>query len=187
MLEAHLDATIDALGTLVDGTRDDQLANATPCAQWTVRDLINHVVGGGHLFAAAFRGDEIAMPAEMPDLVGDNPAQAFKASIEDFRSSVPPAGERDRVAALPFGTMPISVALDLATLDLMTHCWDLAKATGQTPHLDAGAAEAAAAAARQMVPPEGRTPDAFGPVVDVPDTAPPLDRLVGWLGRDPSA
>ncbi len=187
MLEAHLDTTIDALTALIEGTRDDQLANRTPCAMWTVRDLINHVAGGGHLFAAAFRGEEVPMPAGMPDFLGDSPSQGWKASIEDFRSALPPAGERDRMATLPFGTMPISVALDIATLDLMTHCWDLATATGQTPNLDPSAVEAAAAAAPHMIPPEGRMPETFGPVVEVADSAPALDRLVAWLGRNPTA
>ena len=48
---------VQILTPLVDGTQVDQLDNQTPCAKWKVRDLLNHVIGGGYMFTAGLRGD----------------------------------------------------------------------------------------------------------------------------------
>ena len=45
-----------ALGQLIEGVKPDQWDNPTACAKWTVRDLVAHLVGGGTMFAASFRG-----------------------------------------------------------------------------------------------------------------------------------
>lgn len=187
MLNDRLDATIDQLGSLMAGTRLDQLGNATPCTDWTVRDLANHLVGGGHLFAACFRGETVEPPAAAPDLVGDDPQAAFMASIEDFRASFTRQSARDAMVVLPFGTLPGPVALDVATLDLIVHSWDLATSTDQRFRPEEAAVEEALAAARQMVPADGRDPAVFGPAVEVSASAPAIERLVGWLGRRPPA
>lgn len=68
----------------------------------------------------------------------------------------------------------------------MLHTWDLAKATGQSPAWDDDVLAAPLAAMQRAVPREprgGQVP--FGPVVDVPEDAPAIDRLVGWYGRKP--
>ena len=45
-----LDTAVTTLASLAESTRPDQLDQPTPCAKWRVRDLLNHVVGGGHAF-----------------------------------------------------------------------------------------------------------------------------------------
>src|SRR5262245_29595410 len=84
----HLDTIAGSLEALVAGVSPDQWGSPTPCDAWTVKDLINHFVGGGHMFAAAMRGtpiDYAAMEGQPePDLAGDDPTAAFQLSVGDF-------------------------------------------------------------------------------------------------------
>ncbi|MCZ7529021.1 MAG: TIGR03086 family metal-binding protein [Acidimicrobiia bacterium] len=121
------------LQDLMAGVKGDQWDNPTPCAKWTVRDLAGHLVGGGTMFAASFRGDTVEVDAddETPDLLGDDPAAALAGMIADFEASAGSPGAMERDVVLPFGTLPAQVALDLVKFDLLIHAWDLARATGQ--------------------------------------------------------
>jgi len=105
---------IELLTPLVEGTRPDQLTNDTPCDEWAVRDLINHFVGGGHMFAASLRGDAVDPGAGPPDLRGDDYVGAYAASIADFRASLSSLSSPEQPAALPFGTVPADIALRIA-------------------------------------------------------------------------
>jgi uncharacterized protein (TIGR03086 family) len=86
---------------------------------------------------------------------------------------------------LPFGTFPAEFAAGLVTNDLLTHGWDLAKATDQTVDYDPKLTEACMAFCRQtFANPEIRG-NQFAGEVAVPEDAPAIDRLAGYLGRQP--
>jgi uncharacterized protein (TIGR03086 family) len=76
------------------------------------------------------------------------------------------------------------VALD----ELVIHGWDLARGTGQSFHCDPTSTAAVLAFTRESAQPEhaAMRDGLFGPVVDVTDDAPPLDRALGFAGRDPA-
>src|SRR4051794_28967150 len=67
---------------VVAGVKPDQLDSPTPCTEWTVRDLINHMVGASELFASAGEGERSTInPFGHPDdLVGDDPAGVYEAT-----------------------------------------------------------------------------------------------------------
>jgi uncharacterized protein (TIGR03086 family) len=186
---AYTDDVIRDLGALISGTRPEQMSDQTPCAKWTVHDLINHVVGGGHMFAAAFRGESLPgmddASGAMPDLLGDEPAGAFDETIADYRDAIARPGVADRMVTLPFGTMPGQVAMDIAAVDLLIHCWDLARATGQTFRPSPEFVDAAEAFAHVSIPPEARDGDAFAAQVPAPRGASALERLIAFTGRQP--
>ena len=121
-----------ALHDLVAGVQADQWANPTPCAKWSVRDLVNHLVGGGTIFAASFRGESVEMESATPDMLGDDATSAWDGVIASFETAVSAPGAMDREVVLPFATLPAQVALDIASFDLLVHAWDLARATGQS-------------------------------------------------------
>jgi uncharacterized protein (TIGR03086 family) len=75
----------------------------------------------------------------------------------------------------------------VAINEVVVHGWDIAAATGHDYACQNGLVEAAFDFVRSAVAqnPEG-TPGLFGPPVDVPDSAPLLDRLIGLTGRDPA-
>ena len=95
-------------------------------------------------------------------------------------------GALDRPVTVPFGTVPGEAALHLRIVEVLTHGWDLARATGRTVSFPDDVVEQEIAFSRRalpMIPPE-RAP--FAPSRPVPADAAPLDRLVALLGRDPS-
>jgi uncharacterized protein (TIGR03086 family) len=88
---------------------------------------------------------------------------------------------------MPFGEVPGEVALSVITADHLTHAWDLARATDQDLAIDDDVAEWALATWQVVVPAEGRPEGGgFADVVPVADDASPLDRLLGYTGRNPA-
>jgi uncharacterized protein (TIGR03086 family) len=170
------------LTPLVDGTRADQLGNPTPCADWNVRGLLEHVIGGGHMFAAGLRGD--TLDGDGPaDLVGDDHRASFKAAIDGFSAALAATDDLDRMVALPFGTLPAVAALQLAAGDLLVHSWDLATATGQPFDPPTDFVEASYGFFQVAVNDDLRAAGLFGPAIDVAEDASPLVKLLGHAGR----
>ncbi len=172
-----------ALQKLMEGVASDQWDNPTPCAKWTVRDLATHLVGGGAMFAASFRGEAAQGGGEgAPDVLGDDPAAAWARVIADFKSSADAPGAMERDITLPFATLPAQVALDIAKFDLLVHAWDLASATGQPFDPPADVVANARATAETIV--GGlRDGDTFRDPVDAPADASPIDQLAAYSGR----
>jgi uncharacterized protein (TIGR03086 family) len=175
---------VDLLTPLVEGTRADQLTNATPCSKWTVRDLMNHFVGGGHMFAASLRGEPLA-GGEETDLVADDHVGAFGAAAADFRSAVDGLGSLEQPAELPIGTVPADLALRIAAGDLLVHSWDLARSTGQSFDPPEHFVTEVDGFFRAVVTPELREAELFGPEVEPPAGASAIDRLAAFAGRQP--
>jgi uncharacterized protein (TIGR03086 family) len=154
---------------------EGKLDDSTPCHEWTVRDLINHMLHAHQLFTGATRGEPVAPPPGMPpDLLGDDPV----AQYEQARQTTILAYQ-DPAVIEKTGPM-----LGIAFIDQLIHGWDLARATGQ----DATMPEDLARAAFQMF--DGRLADEqrgtfFQPAVPVPDDARPQDKLLGYGGRQP--
>ena len=167
---------------LTEPITEGQWDDPTPCSEWKVRDLVGHVSGGNHLFAAIARGEKPTGDAPPGD-----PKQALADSAKVAKESFAPDEVNDRMFELPFGTMPAQIAIGIHTLDVIVHSWDLAKATGQVPVVDQGLLEAVWGIA-QMFPesPQLRGEGGpFGPKVECADDAPLYDRLVAHLGRTP--
>jgi uncharacterized protein (TIGR03086 family) len=181
---AQLDYQREALRDLVANVKPDQLSAPTPCADWDVRGLISHFVGGAGMFAAAFSGEQLDIDpdAPMPDLVGDDPLGAFDSAIGMFTDAVDQPGAIDRMVTLPFGTLPGPMVLELLKFDLLVHCWDLATATGQRFEPPVDAVEHGLQTAQMLISPELRG-GPFGAAVTAPPSATPIERLVAFTGR----
>jgi uncharacterized protein (TIGR03086 family) len=174
---------------IVDGIEPSQLDDPTPCTEWTVRDLLNHVTGGAEMFAIAAADGRVPddKMAELMtgDNLGDDYRGSFRAACDRAVQAYAPPGTLERIVVLPFGEMPAGVALNIAIFDVTTHAWDLAKATGQSTALDPDVLDAAWALAPMMLTDEYRAAGIFGPVVDVAADAPIQDRLAAFAGRTP--
>jgi uncharacterized protein (TIGR03086 family) len=174
-----------AIRDLIANTSPDQMDNATPCAKWTVRDLVNHMVGGGAMFGAALKGDPVEMDlaGPMPDLLGDDPTAAWDGAVQTFSEGVDSPGALERDIVLPFGTFPGSVVLELAKFDLLVHAWDLAKATDQAFEPPPDVVEPAIGAAQMIIQPPARDGDTFKDEINPAADAAPIERLVAFTGR----
>ena len=151
----------------------DKLEAQSRCEEWKVRDLINHLLHGHQMFQGAARGEQMSPPqGPPPSLIGDDPAKQYEdgrqATIEAFRGS---KGDTN-------------FALGIALADTLVHGSDIAHATGQDATMPDDLAQAALNVVEKGIPKEG-APGMFKPHVDVPDDAPPSDRLLGVTGRKP--
>lgn len=184
---------VDQAERQVVGVGRTDLDRATPCAGWSVRTLL------GHLVAVERRITHIAgggQPFEVPSLVTDVPDEGWTRAWAEARTELESAladdAVLDRIFAHPAGDFPARQAIVAYVNELTVHGWDLARALGShgvlgsADALDDDLAEASLGPIRQFLPAEPRGgPVPFGPVVEVPADAPAYDRLLGWMGRDP--
>lgn len=177
---ADLDAALAGAGRLVAGIGPAQWTAPTPCAEHTVAALVNHMVSGNVSFAARLRG--AATPDRGADYLGEDPRAAFDGAANDLRNAFAAPGVLESTYPSPFGQVPAGVMAGIRVVEMLTHGWDLARATGQRPDLPEDVTERALARVRQQLTPERRHP-AFGPEVEVAADAPAIDRLAGFLGR----
>src|SRR2546423_8618012 len=116
---------VDQTGQIVAKVKSDQLGNPTPCSEWDVRGLLNHVIGGLHMFDAAARGEKLPDGFFDQDKVGDDPAGSYQAGAAKLNDALGQPGVVDKMWELPFGTMPGAIALGIATIESGLHGWDL--------------------------------------------------------------
>jgi uncharacterized protein (TIGR03086 family) len=163
-------------------------AKATPCQEWNVRDVANHLLGTLELGRALLSDtppEAPVGPGELPgvDLAGDDPAKAYRVGVESLLAAA--AGDAfSRVHQTPLGDMPGAVLGGFTTLDIFVHGWDLARATGQSTGMDDALAEEILGFAHQAVTDETRAPR-IGPQVAAPEGASATERLMAYMGRTP--
>jgi uncharacterized protein (TIGR03086 family) len=182
MLQRVVDTTTDMIGN----TSAKQLSNPTLCTEWTVKDLINHMVTGATMFAiSAEQGaipDDVLGKLMSTDNVGNDPQGAWDTAAKRAMTAFEAPGVMEKIVKLPFGEMPAGVALNIAIFDVATHSVDLARATGQSVS-DTELLEDALIIAQQMIGPDLRQPGIFGDAQPCADDAPVDDRLLAFAGR----
>ena len=183
---ALLQRVVDETTGIIDKIGPDQLGDPTPCTEWTIRDLINHITGGSTMFAvSAEQGsvpDDLMAQLMGGDNLGDNYKRAWGAASTRAMAVFAQPGVLERIVTLPFGEMPAGIALNIAIFDVATHATDLAQATGQTI-ADTDLLEAALEMGRQMIGPDMRQPGLFDAEQPAPADAPITDRLLAFAGR----
>ncbi len=171
---------LDQLGPLLDdvvgGISADQLGNSTACAEYDVRGVLEHMIGGATVFTAVYQGTE---PGEPPlaDLLG-----SFASTIGGLFDSIRAPGALDQTIQAPFGEATGAGFAQYVVLDGIVHGWDLATATGQSYDPPAELVAAAQACAEEMLDPmrDGTT---FADATEPPAGATPIERLAAYTGR----
>lgn len=183
---------LEATGALVAGVRADQWDAPTPCADWSVRDLVNHVVGGNHLFASILDGGQLPGPEQAARMRGadhldGDAVAAYRRASSVLQDAFCQPDLMERMFPSPIGTVPAIVLLHLRITEILVHGWDLARATAQPALLPDDLAEQELQFTRGKLGdvPAGRSP--FAPPQPVADDAPAIDRLAACLGRGVAA
>jgi uncharacterized protein (TIGR03086 family) len=170
----------------------DDLGRSTPCEGWTIADLLTHMITQHHGFAAAAEGNG-ADPAVWVDhpLQGD-PAVAYAAASELVIAAFADPDVLQRSFRLPEISptldFPAAQAISFHFVDYVAHGWDLAKSLGRALDLEPTLLDAAYAIATRVPTGEARLVPgaAFRPVVEPPEGAGQLERIVALLGRSPT-
>lgn len=185
LVEAYKLAAVRS-GEVIAATRADQLESSTPCRTWTARALINHIVAGQYLFATAASGAPLGdMTAPLPDFASGDAAAAQRDATAAAAAAFAEPGLGERMAELPFGTLPAGMVPGIACFEQVVHGWDLARATGQDPAMPAAVVDALLPFAEQLLANVPRDGVAFSAVVEVAPDAPTIDRLIAMSGRQP--
>ena len=181
------DRAVASTAGIVKTVRPDQAGAPTPCTEWDVRDLLNHIIGTLWL-SEALLSDRAARhpmaPGGLPgtDLADPDPAAAYAEASAAALTAASVGDTLTRVHPTPLGDMPGPALAGFTTLDIAVHGWDLARATGQDDALDPHAvalmlpwtqANAELLAASGM----------FGTRIDTGPGVPDDVRLLGMLGR----
>ena len=183
------DRAIASTAAIVTTVRPDQVAAPTPCTEWDIRDLLNHIIGTLWLSEALLsdRAPRYPMaPGGLPgtDLADEDPAAAYAEASAAALAAAAAGDTLTRMHTTPLGVMPGPALAGFTTLDILVHGWDLAKATGQPAGLDDALVAHALAFAQQAITPGTRAPR-IGPALPVAADAPLTNRLVAFLGRHP--
>jgi len=168
-------------GHLIDGVAAAQWTAPTPCPEWDVRQLVNHLVAG-NLAVAALVGDQ-APPDRSADQLGDDPGSAYRASAAALQAAFAQPGALERTFGSPYGPAPGSMLVHLRIAELLVHGWDLARATGQPPGLPDALAQNELALSRAQL---GNAPRDAMPIAEpqpAPAGAAAIDRLAAFFGR----
>lgn len=162
---------VDEVQRLVESIDEPQWAAPTPCDEWDVRALVDHLLDLQRNFRFTMTGEVAPENSTFQDNVA-----VLVASFEE-------EGALERTVTTRLGEMPGSTALNILTMEHLAHGWDLARALGRTPAFDEATAERELAFARSMsgkLPPHLRR---FKDPQPTPKDAPAIDRLAAQLGR----
>jgi uncharacterized protein (TIGR03083 family) len=159
---------LDQLETLLRSVREEDLGRPTPCSDWTVSDLVDHVIQGPRKFARMVRGEEVdwtaaTSHADDPVAAYQENVQALRAALADHPNSGPPA--------------------DWQCAEIAVHTWDLATALGRsTETFDADVADRGRAFMLASLNDDNREP-AFRPEMPAPEGADAYTRIAAFAGR----
>jgi uncharacterized protein (TIGR03086 family) len=168
------------IGDLIDRITADQWIAPSPCTEWTVRDLVNHLVGMDLVFAAMFEGSP--MPERGTDRLGADPAGAYRRSAAALQAAAALPGVLERSQATPVGVATGGERLQWRVADLLAHGWDLVQATGVAAELPDDLVERTLTFVRAQLPSQPRA-GRFADPQPIRDNAPAIDRLAAYTGR----
>jgi uncharacterized protein (TIGR03086 family) len=174
---------VERYGTLVHATRDDQWHNPTPCTEWDVRVLVNHLVSENLWMPPLLEGRTIADVGSAldGDLLGDDPKGAWDRSAEEASHAVRKA-PLDRPVQLSYGEASAEHYIAEVFSDLTIHGWDLARAIGADETIDP---ESVDLLYQRYKPIEDgmKATGLFGPKIDPPPGADRQTLLLAVFGR----
>jgi uncharacterized protein (TIGR03086 family) len=172
---------------VIASVRDDQWALPTPCDEWDVKALINHVVGEALWTPPLLSGLRIADVGNSldGDLLGPDPRGAWNAAYAATIQAADDDGVADRIVHLSFGDTPAAEYLRQLAADYLVHAWDLAVAVGADSTLDP-AVVSAVAGWFEGVEFHYRAAGIIGPQVGVEHGSDSQSHLLARFGRDAS-
>jgi uncharacterized protein (TIGR03086 family) len=179
-------------GARVHAVAEDQWSARTPDSEWTVGDLVEHLIDEHRWAAPLVHGQDLESAGKIVEGsrslpvdggVGANLAQEWDEAATASAEAFSAPGAIDRDVELSRGPTPVRTYLGEMIFDLTIHAWDLGRATGYPGALPEELVSAVHARVADLGDLSGS--GLFKPPVDVPDDAPTIDKLVAATGRDP--
>jgi len=178
-LVTKFDGAVAVAAEVMARVSADQLNLPTPCEEWNVAEVADHIVGGVANLAARLRGEEPTEEAFGPEFLAD-----LAAAAAATRAACAMSGAIDRRVDTPFGEQPATVLINLRIAELLVHSWDLATATGQPTDFAPELSEQCLTQWRTILGESARPePSPIGQPLQAPPHATSADRLAAFFGR----
>lgn len=173
------EATLRILQDVLIPMPRDALANQTPCSEFDVQQLTDHLLNSISVVGAA-------ADAQLP---GRDDTDAVERQVIAAARPALDAWHRHGLAGtvqLGGNAMPATVAVGVLSIEFLVHAWDYAVAIGREVKAPEPVVDYVLELARTVITPQGRSAVGFADPVDVPDDAGALDQLIAFTGRHPS-
>jgi uncharacterized protein (TIGR03086 family) len=172
---AQLDQLGPVLGDVFGSITPADLDKQTPCKNFTVAGVLEHMVGGAGMFTEAFGG-------QAPARSGDDVLADIGPALESLLGALNSPGALDQTIESPFGQVSGDTFARYLVVDGLVHGWDISTATGRPYNPPAALVSEAESLAREMLDPL-RDGDTFAEATTPPANATPIERLVAYTGR----
>jgi uncharacterized protein (TIGR03086 family) len=161
---------------MLGGVRPDLLARPTPCARWTLGDLLTHMSDSLDALTEASRGVIAVAPPPR--------GEAGVAELRDKACHLLGAWSNPHAAQARLGDARLesAVLLQAGALEIAVHAWDVGQATGADEPVPEGLARAIMGSVHLLISPEDR-PLRFAPPVPITGVATPSALLLAFTGR----
>ncbi|WP_433195268.1 TIGR03086 family metal-binding protein [Nocardia sp. CA-107356] len=179
----RIDRAIDMTGLVIKGIATERMSAPTPCPEWDLRELLNHVVGGMNIFAAQLEGVTPDRDHH-DDWLGADPQAAYVEAAVLDRAAWHRPDALAQTVRLGFGAVPGPMAAVIHSTEVLVHGVDLAVATGRERLLDERLCEEMLAVMRDIGMDNFRGPGMFGSEVAASADAPAYRRLAAYTGRE---
>ena len=177
---ASAEAALGALQHVLHPIARDALSKSTPCSEYDVMQLTDHLLNSITLLGGAAGAD---VPDRNTDYsVEQQVVGAARPTLDAWHRR----GLNDTVT-LGANELPATFAVSILTLEFLVHGWDYAAATKHPMNVAEALADYALGLAQKVINPQTRATVGFADPVAVPDDASALDRLIAFTGRDPAA
>jgi uncharacterized protein (TIGR03086 family) len=177
---ASAEAALCALQHVLHPISRDELSKSTPCSEYDVRQLTDHLLNSITLLGGA-AGAELPEPDSDDSIEGQIVCAARPALDAWHRRGL------DGKVSLGPNELPGTFAVSILSVEFLVHGWDYAAATKHPIDVAESLADYVLGLARNVINPQTRAAVGFADPVAVADDAPALDRLVAFTGRDPAA
>ena len=177
---ASAEAALGALQHVLRPISRDELSKSTPCSEYDVMQLTDHLMNSITLLGGA-------AGAEPPERNSEDSVE--RQIVAAARPALDAWHRRGLTDTVTIGTneIPATFAVSILSVEFLVHGWDYATATTHPIDVAESLADYVLGLAHKVITPEGRATVGFDDPVALPDDAPALDRLIAFTGRDPAA
>lgn len=177
---ASAEAALGALQHVLHPISRDELSKSTPCSQYDVMQLTDHLVNSITLLGGA-AGAELPQ-RDSEDSVERQVVGAARPALDAWHRR-----GLDNTVSLGPNEIPATFAVSILALEFLVHGWDYAAATKHPIDVSDSLAHYVLGLAHNVISPQARATVGFADEITVPDDAPALDRLIAFTGRNPAA
>jgi uncharacterized protein (TIGR03086 family) len=181
-----------AFGERVHAVREDQWHAATPCSDWDVAALVEHIIDEDKWLTPLIHGLDLDSAGKVVEGsrslpvnggVGANLVEVWDEASLAAADALGEDGAMERTVELSRGPTPAAEYIGEMTIDHLIHSWDLGTAIGYREPLPADVVETVYGMIKDLD--LSGFGEMFKPAVSVPDDASTLDKLIAKTGRNP--